>query len=49
MNLKKLAGQDELVIRKVVLDMAQKKGQVIHGAREFNVQVPAHLRKKTED
>lgn len=49
MNLRKLAGQDELVIRQTVLDMVQKKGQVIHGARAINVQVPAHLRKKTKD
>ena len=49
MNIKKLASQDDLVIRQVVLDMVQKKGQVIHGARAFNVQVPAHLRKETED
>ena len=49
MDIRKLASQDELVIRQTVLDMAEKKGQVIHGARAINVQVPAHLRKKTKD
>ncbi len=49
MDIRKLASQDDLVIRQVVLDMAEKKGQVIHGARAINIQVPAHLRKKTKD
>ena len=49
MNIRKLASQDDLVIRQVVLDMAQKKGQTIHGARAINEQIPAYLRKKTKD
>lgn len=39
----------ELDIRKAVLDMAQKKKQIIHGARAVNKQLPPHLRRKTVD
>jgi hypothetical protein len=49
MNIKKLAGQDDLVIRQVVLDMAQKKDQIIHGTRALNQQIPTYLKRKTED
>jgi len=49
MDIRKLAGQDELVIREVVLDMAQKKGQVVHGTRALNEQTTTYLKRKTED
>ena len=49
MNIKKLAGQDDSVIRQVVLDMAQKKGQIVHGTRALNQQIPTHLKRKTSD
>jgi len=53
MNLQRIAkilgNQKELVIREVVLDTATKKGQIIHGARAYNIQSPTYLRKKTID
>lgn len=52
MNLKRIASileKNELAIREVVLDTAQKKGQILFGARAFNVQSPQNLRKKTTD
>lgn len=49
MDIRKLAGQDDLVIRQVVLDMAQEKKQVIHGGRALNQQLPSNLRRKTKD
>ncbi len=49
MDIRKLASQDDLVIRQVILDMAQEKKQVVHGTRALNQQVPANLRRKTED
>lgn len=49
MDIRKLAGQDDLVIRQVVLDMAQEKKQIIHGARALNQQLPSNLRRKTRD
>lgn len=49
MDIRKLAGQDDSVIRQVVLDMAQRKNQVIHGTRALNQQVPTILRRKTKD
>jgi len=36
-------------IRAAVLDMAQKKKQIIHGAQATNKQLPVNLRKKTVD
>lgn len=36
-------------IKNAILDLAQKKGQVIYGARAINQQLPSHLRKKTKD
>ena len=49
MDVKQLAGKDDLVIRQVVLDMAQEKGQVVHGTRALNEQVPTHIKRKTKD
>lgn len=49
MNIKKLASQDDLIIRQVVLDMAQRKDQIVHGTRALNKQIPTHLKRKTED
>jgi len=49
MNLKNLAGKDDLVIRQVVLDAAQKKNQIIHGTRALNEQIPTYIKRKTSD
>jgi len=49
MNIRKLAGRDDLVIRQVVLDMAQKRDQIVHGTRALNQQIPTHLKRKTKD
>lgn len=49
MDITKLASQDDLVIRQVVLDMAQEQKQVIHGTRALNEQVPSNLRRETKD
>ncbi len=49
MDIRKLASQDDLVIRQVVLDMAHSKNQVIHGTRALNEQIPPHLRRETKD
>ena len=49
MNIRKLASQDDLVIRQTILDLAQKKGQILHGTRALNEQIPTYLKRKTED
>ncbi len=53
MNLKRIASilenKNDLIVREVVLDTAQKKGQILFGARAFNIQSPERLRKKTTD
>lgn len=53
MNIQRIAkileNRDDLTIREVILDSAQKKGQVIYGARAFNIQSPDYLKKKTTD
>ena len=41
--------KSDLDVRRAVLDMAQKKKQIIHGARATNQQLPVPLRKKTVD
>jgi len=41
--------RNEQDIKNAVLDLAQKKGQVIYGARAINKQLPSHLRRKTKD
>ena len=42
-------GEDDLTIRGVILDYAQKNKQIIYGSRGFNLQAPTILRKKTSD
>lgn len=53
MDFKKIAkmleNKDDLVVNEVVLNKAQKEGQVIYGARAYNLQSPQHLRKVTYD
>lgn len=53
MNLPRIAhileNKNDLIVREVILDVAQKKKQIIYGARAFNVQSPDYLRKKTTD
>jgi len=49
MDIRRLAGQDELVIREVVLGAAEKQNQIIHGTMALNVQLPMHLRRETKD
>jgi hypothetical protein len=53
MNLQRIAKiletKDDLIINEVILTQADKKGQVIYGARAYNYQAPAHLKKKTFD
>jgi len=41
--------KSDINIRAKILEMAQKKGQVIYGARAVNKQLPINLRKKTKD
>jgi hypothetical protein len=53
MNLKRIANllneNPDLLVRSVVLNTAQEKGQVIHGTRALNPQLPTYLRKETSD
>jgi len=53
MNLKRIArvlgSQKDLIVSEVVLDTATKEGQIVHGARAFNLQSPTYLRKRTID
>ena len=53
MNLKRIASllenKGDLTINEVVLSQAQKKGQVLYGARAYNKQSPTYLKKKTYD
>lgn len=44
----KLYGED-FTIRSNVLDIAQKKGQVVYGGQAINKQLPINLKKKTKD
>lgn len=53
MNIQRLSklleSKDELTINEIILSKAQNKGQIIYGARAFNIQSPTYLRKKTYD
>ena len=53
MNLPRIAqlleNKNDMVINDVILSSAQKKSQVIYGARAYNIQSPDHLKKKTTD
>jgi hypothetical protein len=53
MNLKKVANileeKPDLLIRSLVLNEAERKKQIIYGARALNVQLPTYLRKETAD
>jgi len=53
MNIQRIAkileNKKDLIINEVVLDTAQKKDQIIYGARAYNFQSPTHLKKKTTD
>lgn len=53
MNIKRLAkileNKNDLIISEVVLNKAQKRGQIIYGARAYNMQSPQYMRKKTMD
>lgn len=44
-----LSNQDDMTVRTVVLDKAQKDKQIIYGARAYNAQAPDNLKKKTTD
>ena len=52
-NLKRIANllseNPDILVRSVVLNTAQEKGQVVHGARALNSQLPTYLRKETSD
>lgn len=41
--------KSDLNVRAKILELAQKKGQVIYGARAVNKQLPVNLRRKTKD
>lgn len=53
MDVKRLAkileNKNDLVINEVILNQADKRDQIIYGARAFNLQSPNYLRKKTFD
>jgi len=53
MNIQRIAqileNKNHLIINEVVLATAQKKGQIIYGARAYNTQSPTYLKKKTID
>jgi len=53
MNIQRIAKilerQNDLKIRQIILDTAQKENQIVHGSRAFNIQAPYYLRKKTKD
>ena len=53
MNLKRVAkileDTNDLKVRQIILDTAQKKGQIVYGARALNRQLPTYLRKETKD
>ena len=44
-----LQKRNDLIINEVVLDTAQKRGQIVYGARAYNLQSPTYLKKKTMD
>jgi len=47
--LAKFLNKNDLIINEVVLNKAQREGQVIYGAKAYNYQSPTHLRKTTYD
>lgn len=47
--LSRILNNKTLTINEVVLNKAQKEGQVIYGARAYNSQSPTYLRKTTYD
>jgi len=53
MNLKRISkileDTNELKVRQIILDTAEKKKQIIYGKRAINRQLPIHLRTDTED
>lgn len=49
MKLQVLEDTNELKIQEIILDTANKKNQVIYGARAINRQLPVPLRKQTTD
>ena len=53
MNVQRIAKileeKNDLKVRGVILDTAQRKNQIIHGSRAFNIQSPVYLRKETKD
>jgi len=53
MNLNRIAkileGSNDLVINEVILEGTKKRSQLLHGARAYNKQAPAYLKKKTYD
>lgn len=53
MNVKRIAKileeKNDLKVRGVILDTAQREKQIIHGSRAFNIQSPVYLRKETKD
>jgi len=52
-NVQKIAKileeKNDLKVRGVILDTAQREKQIIHGSRAFNIQSPVYLRKETKD
>ena len=49
MDIRKLSGQDDLIIREVVLSAAQQQNQIIHGTHDITVQLPSNIRRETKD
>ena len=44
-----LKSKPDLIIRALVLNTAQKKGQIVQGTRALNPQLPPRLQRETED
>lgn len=53
MNLNRISkileSKNDLTINEVILSQAEKKNQILYGARAYNIQSPIYLRKKTSD
>lgn len=41
--------RDEQTIKNIILDIAQKRKQVVYGQQAINAQLPKHLKRKTKD
>jgi len=41
--------RDKQTIKNIILEMVQRKKQVVYGQQSVNVQLPKHLRRKTKD